>query len=48
MQWHLLGLVSLLVLAQAMKEGVPDNAPAGILLQCTVENLFLCFFPHEK
>jgi len=34
MQWHLLGLVSLIVQAQAMSEADPDKVPTGILLQC--------------
>jgi hypothetical protein len=37
MQWHLLGLVSLIVQAQAMSEADPDKDPTGILLQCADE-----------
>ncbi len=50
MQWHLLGLVSIIVQAQAMSEADPDKDPTGILLQCADEKPFslLSFLSRSK
>jgi hypothetical protein len=46
MQWHILGLASLIVQAQAMSEADPDKDPTGILLQCADETPSIAFFPQ--